>query len=496
MASAMKAASREGAGDQIWAFSLSVWLTLVVLFGGTSFPSSPVQTVITLSSLLFIAVGLWRLRLGMPSGAARVGVVLAALAMFLVLAQLVPIPFEFWRGLPGRELMAQSFEALGTVPEKIALSLSPLATQKSAISLLPPLAAFLGVLSVPRRAFWYLSAAICMCAIIGSGIGIVQRSQGVASGLFFYADTGSLKLASGTFANRNFFGAQLYTSIPFLAALAMSMAQKWKLRPAITFTFTLIYLGMLVAVLAAVGSRAVTLLAMPSVLLTFVLIYSLSQDNSARRTLGKGFLVTLIGLVVMAQASMIGILRLAETDPLKDSRTLISAVSFEAARNQFPYGSGFGTFVPVYQLYETPETIRDAYINHAHNEWLEVAIEGGAPALALVGVFLLWLAYVSYKALRLARPDPSSAHIKAGGVAVILLLLHAIVDFPFRTDAMMVIFGLSLGFLSLATAVPSLHPRQSRPAPVAREPTPASPSRKPRGFAPTGRQERPMGINA
>jgi O-antigen ligase len=161
----------------------------------------------------------------------------------------------------------------------------------------------------------------------------------------------------------------------------------------------------------------------------------------------------------MAQASMIGILRLAQTDPLNDARTLIASVSLKAAKAQFPFGSGFGTFIPVYQLYETPETIINPYINHAHNEWIEVALEGGAPALVLVGLFLVWLFYLLFKALRLARHEPVNAHIKAGGIAVLLILLHAFVDFPFRTDAIMSIFGLSLGFLSLATAAPASHVR-------------------------------------
>jgi O-antigen ligase len=476
--------------DRVWSLILAAWLLSVFVLGGTGFPTPPIQTYFTFSSLVLIAFGLWRLRKGLPSRLAAFILVLAVLSFVLVLAQLVPIPYDFWKSLPGRDVPVAAFEALGQMPDSLPMTLSADATRKAAVSLLPPFAAFLAVLSLERKQFWLVSGAIVAAAIAGSVIGMIQNGLGAASGLFFYHDPGAAKFATGTFANRNFFAVQLYASVPFLAALAMVLAQKWRLRPLFTSFFTLVYIGSLIAVLAAVGSRGGIIFAMVSVLATMLLVFRpAANNNSSRISIGKGIAFMLVGLVVMAQASMVGILRLAETDPINDLRGTIAAVSFQAAKAQFPWGSGFGTFVPVYQLYETPQTITDPYINHAHNEWLQLAIEGGAPAMFLMAIFVLWLAYALIKAFRLAAADPAHAHTRASGLATVLILLHSIVDFPLRTDAHLTFLGICVGLLALATA--STRSRTSGPrsapqsAPVERpkagQPSPFRPAN--RGFS-------------
>jgi O-antigen ligase len=436
----------------VWSMLIACWLATVIMLGGTGFPAAAVQMYFTASSLGIIVFSLWQLRHGFPSGMATFGAVLATLSFASLLIQLVPIPYDIWKTFPGRDVMVGAFAAIGEFPKSLPLTLSPRLTQQAALSLLPPLAAFLAALTIPRQMFWSLSASIVACALAGFLIGIIQKSQGAASGLFFYNNPGTAKYATGTFANRNFFAAQLYASVPFLAALAMVVAYRWRLRPLVTSLFTLIYIGTLVAVMGAIGSRAGIILAMLSVLLTLIFIFRPAQHGGGQIGLGKGMVATLIFFAVMAQVSMVGVLRIAQTDPIGDFRNTISAVSFEAAKAQFPFGSGYGTFVPVYQFYETAETIVNPYINHAHNEWLELAIEGGATALALGVVFVLWLAYALIKAMRLDPYNQANAHIRAAGLALVLLLLHAIVDFPFRTDALLTMFGLCAGLLALATA--------------------------------------------
>jgi hypothetical protein len=459
-----------GLADAVWSGALAVWLASILILGGAGTPPPFIQIYITASSLVVILGALWRLREGFPSHSATYAAVIAALCLALPLAQLIPIPFEIWKSLPGREVAARAFDALGATPSSLATSLGPTGTKRASLSLLPPVAAFLGVLSVPRKHFWFISAAIVFCALLGFMIGIIQKSRGFASGLYFYVDSdiddaqkeAFGAYATGTFGNRNLFAAQLFSSVPFLAAFAMALAKRWQLRPILTFGFTLVYIGLLVAVLATIGSRAGTVLAMVSILLTFALVLRLGTPNGGRISAGKGLIALIVGLVVMAQASMVGILRLAATDPLRDSRVSIATVSLEAAKAQFPAGSGFGTFVPVYQLYEGPNTIVNSFVNRAHNDWLEVALEGGAPALVLMALFLGWLLYVLYKALRIAAQDPPNAHIRAAGIAALLLMLHAIGDFPFRTDALLTLLGLCFGFLALATAAPAMGESSAR----------------------------------
>jgi O-antigen ligase len=475
-------ASHSESANFVWSCGLAVWMTSIILLGGPFLAAAPVQAYISLSSIVLIAVGLLRLRQGLPTGSAVFAAAVAAASLVLILAQLIPLPYDLWKTLPGRDVLVAAYQTTGSPPQNLALSLSPSATRFAALSVLPALAAFIGVLSVPRRLFGNLSAAILLCALISVMIGFVQKSQGAASGLFFYSEPGPNVYATGTFQIRSHFAAQMAISVPFLAAFAMGIAQRFQLKPMITFAFTTLYIGLLMAGLAISGSRAGIILAMASVLVTFLFIFRPSSQKGPSIGLGKGLIAALFALVAMVQTSMVGILRVAETDPIQDLRTTIATVNLEAAKAQFPVGSGFGTFVPVYQLYETPATIVNPYINHAHNDWLEVAIEGGAPAIALMVIFLLWLAYGLFRAIRLSAHDAGHAHIKAAGLTMVMLLAHSIVDFPLRTDALLMLFGLCAGLLALASlpAEPRQRSQSPRPSSGTRIPTPA----KTREFTP------------
>src|SRR5438045_7942021 len=59
-----------------------------------------------------------------------------------------------------------------------------------------------------------------------------------------------------------------------------------------------------------------------------------------------------------------------------------------AAKNYAPVGSGLGSFVPVFQLFERPDTVLKQYVNHAHNDYIELFIETGLLGAAALLVFL------------------------------------------------------------------------------------------------------------
>ena len=56
-------------------------------------------------------------------------------------------------------------------------------------------------------------------------------------------------------------------------------------------------------------------------------------------------------------------------------------------RSFLPFGAGFGTFDPVYRRFEPDALLSTIYLNQAHNEPMQLAMEGGIPALALLLVF-------------------------------------------------------------------------------------------------------------
>jgi O-antigen ligase len=94
-------------------------------------------------------------------------------------------------------------------------------------------------------------------------------------------------------------------------------------------------------------------------------------------------------------------------------------------------GHGLGTFAAVYPAYATFDT--GAIVDHAHNDWLEWASEGGLPFAAV------WLT------LALATVLPG---LRSGwGIGVIAALLHALVDYPFAR------FGLTAWIFALLGAL-------------------------------------------
>jgi O-antigen ligase len=115
-----------------------------------------------------------------------------------------------------------------------------------------------------------------------------------------------------------------------------------------------------------------------------------------------------------------------------------------AANNYLPLGSGVGSFDPVYRSLEQVETLKAEFFNHAHNDYLELLLEGGWLAIAVIAVFLFWFG----KQVRLAwgtHLGEVGALARASTLVVPALLLHSVVDYPLRTESLAVFFAFACG---------------------------------------------------
>jgi hypothetical protein len=117
-----------------------------------------------------------------------------------------------------------------------------------------------------------------------------------------------------------------------------------------------------------------------------------------------------------------------------------------------PLGSGLGTFVPVYAMFEKPEdTIADTYANHAHNDVLELWLNTGLVGLVLIGMFVVWLALRSVQIWRSSAPEGASeldwTLARAATIIMGLLIAHSLVDYPLRTGAMMAVMAFASALL-------------------------------------------------
>ena len=111
---------------------------------------------------------------------------------------------------------------------------------------------------------------------------------------------------------------------------------------------------------------------------------------------------TALGIVLSVQFALYRVMeRFVAIDPLEDTRTFIARSTIEAAKGHMPFGSGMGTFVPVYAMYEkVQDTLINGYVNHAHDDILELWLETGVVGIVLMGVFVMWLVLRSMKIWR------------------------------------------------------------------------------------------------
>ena len=194
------------------------------------------------------------------------------------------------------------------------------------------------------------------------------------------------------------------------------------------------------------------------------------------------FAFGVLGVLIVGQSSVLGLLRIANTDAAADHRSSFATTTWNAALQYFPTGSGFGSFVPIYQTREMPETLVPEYVNHAHNDWLELLLEGGLPAVVLLGLFLVWLGIGGLRAWR-----GNLFAQRTGFVVVALLIAHSVVDYPLRTPALMVFFAIFCGLIALPVQTSNRMLKKKRIVPVsqATEDVGPRPFRRPeQGFGP------------
>ena len=81
------------------------------------------------------------------------------------------------------------------------------------------------------------------------------------------------------------------------------------------------------------------------------------------------------------------------------------------------------------------------FINRAHNEALETLFEGGAGSLLLLLGFIAWLGASTYHAF--VREDAvKGRQARAGLIAMWLLLINSLWEYPLRTIALETLFCL------------------------------------------------------
>ena len=376
-------------------------------------------------------------------GTARPIFWLAMAAIAVIALQLIPLPAALWEG-GFRARILRDYRSLGDGLPGVSISVAPYASLSTLLCLIPPVAMFSAMVRLNAYRRSWLAAALLAGTTLGILLGALQVvSPGQASPWYLYPET-NRGLGVGFFANANHMASLLVISLPFIAALAVvgrigSIQRYSALLAMLAAAALLVIVG-----IALNGSLAGYALAVPVIAASALVV--LPRKSDLRPWIAIGVPLAVIAAVGSLSVSSIGATKLGEDASTSfQSRQQILETTGRASADFMPWGSGLGSFLKVYRLYESPETVTSEYVVHAHNDYAELALELGVAGIALILLFLTWWARAVWKVWRNGEGGPFAAAASIGSAAI---LVHSLVDFPLRTAAVSVCFAMFVALLA------------------------------------------------
>lgn len=436
---------------------LGTFLALVALAGGgarndiASLPALRSLSVCFLFLTLATAAKGWLRDIRTPL------ILLLALAIWMIV-QLVPLPADIWSGLPGRDLVFQMDKLLGEGDRWRSISMTPLLTLNSLLSLILPITALLVAAATPPSGRMRLWWAIWAFGLASAAFGLLQFMAGEGSAFYLYRITNEGSLV-GLFSNRNHNALLLCISI--LSAgwlLANQLGQKKKQMLLVAALAGSIILFLLMVLI--IGSRLGLICGMVSLIAISIVIRAgigkrskainqlpmvrAPQRGNVRRialSLVPFVAIALVGGLFYLSNRANAISRLVDGDGVEEIRVAAFPTVADLAGQQWLGGAGFGSFANIFQIVEPDSLLRPPYFNHAHNDLLQLPIEGGLPAVLIALAALAWIASSLVGIVR-ARSRAGSMSMMEGltlAAAFGCFALGSAVDYPLRTPSLMVV---------------------------------------------------------
>jgi O-antigen ligase len=208
----------------------------------------------------------------------------------------------------------------------------------------------------------------------------------------------------------------------------------------------------LVPLIMVTGSRAGMVVSVPA-LLSAALLYRRPVGRSDHKSpasfvLRKSHIIAASAVISLAFLAIVfaraeAFDRFFEQSAFEDSRTDYWQIGLQMAWQFFPVGSGAGSFVETYQIYEPDSNLSANYVNHLHNDWLEIWLTMGLPGvlLLLAAVILFWIRVLAIW----RRNDAERRAVRFARLASVLIIIIAMAsfgDYPLRTPIMLALFAL------------------------------------------------------
>ncbi|WP_338243071.1 O-antigen ligase family protein [Aurantiacibacter hainanensis] len=360
--------------------------------------------------------------------------------------QFVPLPLSVWTSLPGREAIAAELALLGVTPSATFVSLS-IHDSLASLAWMLPAACFLAAmwfqLEVPAL---QIALALIGGTLIAIALGLVQFFGGVDSFAYLYEIT-NRGLMVGVFANANHMATLLLATLPFLTAVVRSQIVVRESARRELLLLWAVLVGFIVLAIGLVGSLTGYALLLPVLVLCGMMLLPGSRKKLLTALLGA-FAIG-IGLVSLTDEG--GNVFSEDAALSERGRQQIFSVTLEANEEFWPVGTGLGTFRDIYDNYEDRNSVSNVYVNHAHSDYLEVALEMGLAGVAGIVAFLAW--WLSrLRAIWVGRATDPFVH--AAAIASGTILVHSGWDYPLRTATLSTLFAFCcvlMGQLQLRT---------------------------------------------
>lgn len=431
-----------------------------LILGGSSSAGILANTILQIAGVVILATCAWR-----PGAiwrpATRELLALVAIVAGCAAISLVPLPPALSAELPGRAMVATGYRLLGSPVPALPLSLAPDATIRALLSVIPPAAMLVTTLRSTPEGRRDAVFVICGLAMISVVLGLLQQLTGFNSRFYVYEIT-SRGGAPGLFANRNHQATLSLMAMPLVAGVARELADGLRTRSA--------RVGLLAGCLGAFSFLAIAVVIMQSIagwllllptIVASVLVYVAPVRLATARWLAGGAALALVAAVALvALFGQLGT-RVSADEMQPRQRVESMSLTLRAARDYFPLGSGLGSFQNVYPSYEAPERATHTYVNHAHNDYAEVALEAGLAGIVIVLAFILWWGRLSYRLWSAASERDALA--RAACVSLAVVMAHSAVDYPMRTSAVAAAAALCCALMIERRNLSSrLHPTHGR----------------------------------
>lgn len=429
------------ASRQSRATALFLLCAFILGGGGHRYPLSEMLVYLAALPCLYLT---WRDMAVNGAHAGRLWWLLIAAILAMLILQLIPLPPALWQALPGRALLGEAQTLLGDNAPWRPLTIAPELTISSALYLIVPVTAFLAACQMPQKSWKLLLWALMLAVIVHLAASALQLLSGGEN--YYLYPTSHEGVAVGLFANRN------HAAMLFLAGIVMLAPLLRRHISGISPGNAMVYAAaVIIAIIAIVTTRSravtvLTLLVLP--VLTLLLIPSQYRKIGSWAVAAGG--VIFAGIILLAwQLGRLGNLTILASrfEQDDDHRFEFWPDTIETLTHYFPFGSGLGTFDLAFRSQERLEIIGSHYVNHAHNDYVEIAIETGFLGIALlIGLFVLTLRDGIYAArTAYSRQMPSEPAYAL--IIVTAIAAHSLIDYPVRSLSVAALLGMLLGFI-------------------------------------------------